>query len=372
MAKRSHGTPHRPSMFEVAQMAGVSHQTVSRVINDSPDVSDATRTKVQYAIRTLGYRPSNSARALASSRSRTIGLIAGGMRFFGPISAMASIESLARAHGMFMAVSLVYEPDCSQEEFDELCATFDEQNVDAFVFLAPTDAMFAAASRVKTAQPRVLVTSTHGRLSMREALSNIPVSDRRHSAVVGIDQWGAMAQVAQLVAGFGHRDALYFAGPPDWRDASTRRNAWKYHARAAYIRSTTIQCLTWEATEAYARMNHVLESLGSSGASIPSVVVTANDNQAVGVARALHEHNLRIGQDVSLIGFDDMPSMDNLYPPLTTVRADFEQLGTAAMREVLYLLHEGAQPTFAVTQHGVGLIPATVIKRSSLGAVSSC
>jgi DNA-binding LacI/PurR family transcriptional regulator len=83
----------RPSMFEVAKLAGVSHQTVSRVINDSPDVSDATRARVQAAIDQLGYRPSNSARALASRRSRTIGLIAGGLKFFGPISSISSIES---------------------------------------------------------------------------------------------------------------------------------------------------------------------------------------------------------------------------------------------------------------------------------------
>ena len=78
MAGKRNAGNKRPSMFEVAKLAGVSHQTVSRVINHSPDVSDATREKVQRAIDQLGYRPSNSARALASHRSRTIGLIAGG------------------------------------------------------------------------------------------------------------------------------------------------------------------------------------------------------------------------------------------------------------------------------------------------------
>ena len=96
-------------MFEVAKLAGVSHQTVSRVINDSPDVSDATRTKVQDAIKALDYRPSNSARALASHRSRTIGLIAGGMKFYGPISAISAIEMMARKHGLFMSVMMVHD-----------------------------------------------------------------------------------------------------------------------------------------------------------------------------------------------------------------------------------------------------------------------
>ena len=136
----------RPSMFEVAKLAGVSHQTVSRVINDSPDVSDATRARVQAAIDELGYRPSNSARALASRRSRTIGLIAGGLKFFGLISAITSIESIAREHGLFMSVMMVHESLCTQSDFDNLCDTFNEQNVDAFIFLTPTDVMFAAAS----------------------------------------------------------------------------------------------------------------------------------------------------------------------------------------------------------------------------------
>ena len=143
MAGKRNAANKRPSMFEVAKMAGVSHQTVSRVINHSPDVSDATREKVQKAIDALGYRPSNSARALASHRSRTIGLVAGGQRFYGPISAISSIEAMARQHGLFMSVSMVHEALCSQTEFDELCSTFDEMNVDAFIFLTPTDVMFA-------------------------------------------------------------------------------------------------------------------------------------------------------------------------------------------------------------------------------------
>ena len=94
MAGKRNAGNKRPSMFEVAKLAGVSHQTVSRVINHSPDVSDATREKVQKAIDQLGYRPSNSARALASHRSRTIGLIAGGQHFYGPISTISAIETM--------------------------------------------------------------------------------------------------------------------------------------------------------------------------------------------------------------------------------------------------------------------------------------
>lgn len=361
----------RPSMFEVAKLAGVSHQTVSRVINNSPDVSPATRAKVQRAIEQLDYRPSNSARALASRRSRTIGLIAGGQKFYGPISAIGAIESIARSHGLFMSVLLVHEALCTQKEFDDLCRTFDEQNVDAFIFLTPTDVMFSAACRAQVNRPRVLITSTHGGMGVQEELRLLRPADRRKIALVGIDQWGAMEDVMRLLKARGHRSALYFAGPREWRDAATRLAAWNKLCAANAVNSVTIQCGSWEGNEAYARMNHVLENIGRSGGRLPSAVVTSNDAQAMAVARAMHEHGVRIPQDVSLVGFDDMPGVDNMYPPLTTVRQDFEMLGQLAMREVLFLLGEGAEPGYATSQHGVGLIPTKLIQRSSVGIAPS-
>lgn len=357
----------RPSMFEVAKLAGVSHQTVSRVINDSPDVSDATRARVQAAIDQLGYRPSNSARALASRRSRTIGLIAGGLEFFGLISSISSIESMAREHGLFMSVMMVHEALCTQADFDNLCYTFNEQNVDAFIFLTPTDVMFAAACRARVTQPRVIVTATHGQMTVREGLGLISTENKRRTALVGIDQWGAMAKVVALLGEYGHKSALYFAGPNEWRDAHTRLDAWRKLSASRSIDSQIVRCHTWDASEAYAHMNHLIDEYGRRGMALPTAVVAANDNQAVGVMRALHEHGLRIPQDISVVGFDDMSGVDNMYPPLTTVHPDFEGLGVAAMRETLRLLGEGGEPTFLTTQHGVGLIPAEVRARRSLG-----
>lgn len=369
MAGKRNAGNKRPSMFEVAKLAGVSHQTVSRVINHSPDVSDATREKVQRAIDQLGYRPSNSARALASHRSRTIGLIAGGQHFYGPISAISAIETMARQHGLFVTVSMVHEALCSQGEFDDLCRTFDEMNVDAFIFLTPTDVMFSAACRTRIAQPRVIVTSTHGGIGVQDGLRLMKSADRRRVSVVGMDQWSAMADVMHLVVEYGHRSVLYFAGPKEWRDAATRLLAWNKLCAANAVNSVTVQCETWESSEAYGKMNHILDNIGRTGGNLPTCMVCANDSQAVGVARALHEHGVRVPQDVSLVGFDDMPAMDNMFPPLTTVRPGFEQLGVAAMRETLYLLGAGEENSFGSSQHGVGLVSAQMVNRSSLGPV---
>ena len=104
---------------------------------------------------------------------------------------------------------MVHESLCTQSDFDNLCDTFNEQNVDAFIFLTPTDVMFAAACRARVNQPRVIVTSTHGQMTVREGMSLISTANKRRTAMVGIDQWGAMAKVVSLLGEYGHKSALY-------------------------------------------------------------------------------------------------------------------------------------------------------------------
>lgn len=150
----------------------------------------------------------------------------------------------------------------------------------------------------------------------------------------------------------------------------TRLDAWVKLTRARSISSVTVRCKTWESTEAYARMNHILDSIGNQGGKLPTDR-GHGERQSRGVARALYEHGVRIPRDVSLVGFDDMPAMDNMIPPLTTIRPDFEALGVAAMRQVLHLLGEGDEVALPASAHGVGLLPAEVVKRSSLGPAAN-
>lgn len=358
----------RPSIFEVAKLAGVSHQTVSRVINHSPNVSAATREKVERAIEQLGYRPSNSARALASNRTRTIGMIAGGQRFYGPVTALSSIEATARAHMMFVSVAMVHEAECTQREFDDLCGMFMQQGVDAFIFLTPTDEMFEVACRAKVTQPSVVITSTHGNVSVGEGLRMLGAGGRRRVSLVGVDQWGGMASVMQLIVKYGQRNVLFFAGPGQWRDASTRLVAWNKLCAQHKVNSVTVQCGDWESGDAYRRMNHILDNIGSNGGRLPTCAVCSNDVMAIGVIRALHEHGVRVPDDMSVTGFDDIPGMSNLYPPLTTVRQDFDDLGAMAMKEALFLMGDGDEPGYPNSRHGVGLVSADLIVRQSVRA----
>lgn len=356
-------------MLDVARMAGVSHQTVSRVINGSPDVAPETRARVRRAIAALGYRPSNAARALASHRTRTVAVVAGGLWRPGAVDMLAAVSGTARAHGLFTTMSMVDADLCTDADMVALCDDFTQQGVDALVVLAPTDVMVRAACRLDTPLPRVIVTSTHGQASLRDMMSSMRGESRRRSAVVGSDDWGAVAAVMRLVIGYGHRSALYFAGPRAWRGATTRLLAWKTLAAEASLPNAVVPGNSWDAGEAYARMNHALERIGAAGGAVPTVVVTSSDGQAMGVARALHEHGLRIPQDVSLVGFGDYPAMSAMMPPLSTLRPDFAQIGSAALREAVWLLGEGPEVGYATSIHGAGLIPARMVRRASLGRV---
>ena len=128
-------------------------------------------------------------------------------------------------------------------------------NVDAFIFLTPTDVMFSAACRAQITQPRVIVTSTHGSISVQDGLRLMKPADRRRVSVVGVDQWSAMADVMHLVAEHGHRSVLYFAGPKEWRDAATRLMAWNKLCAAnavSAMRNLGIDRSVWQ-DEPYSR-----------------------------------------------------------------------------------------------------------------------
>ena len=349
-------------MFEVAKIAGVSHQTVSRVVNNSPDVSAATRLKVEQAIAQLGYRRSNSARALASNRSRTIGLIASSINYFGPINTLASIETGIRRHDMFLSVAIVPEAEFSSHGFRSASRSFSEQDVDAFVFITPTDEMLLAALRMDAVVPRVILTSTHGGVSIAEAVT---ATGNSHIALMGIDQSSAMHDIADLLAGLGHRHAMYVPGPDNWRDAVTRQVSWTRYANELSIATHYLHDASWDANDAYLAVGSAIDEYQAAGEPLPTAIVAANDNQAVGALRALHEHGLRVPQDVSVVGFDDIPGADNYLPPLTTVRQRFGELGIGAAKRLLALLGEMEAPQSNHSEHGVDLVKADLIVRDS-------
>lgn len=304
------------TIFDVARLAGVSHQTVSRVLNDLPNVRPATRERVEQAIRQLRYVPSQAARALVTRRSRTIGLVATGLPDFGPSSIVLTINESARDAGY--AVITTSLADAAAQSLRSATEMLIRQNVEAIVLIAAEGAALDAFDGWDLGVPLVAVAA----------------QARGRSARVTIDQYrGARAAVSHLLE-LGHRDIRHIAGPSGSMDGEERLRGWRDRLGEAGIAAVEPMRGDWSPASGY-RIGQALVAAGA-----PQAVFAANDQMALGLLHALAEAGLGVPADVSVVGFDDIPEAAHFSPPLTTIRQDFGALGRDAMIAVLSVLQD--------------------------------
>lgn len=298
--------PRSPVLADVARLAGVSSQTVSRVVNDAPHISPQTRGRVEQAIQRLGYRPNAAARALVRGRTGLVGVITTGATYFGPTSILRTIEEAARAEDLF--VTSVNLPTLTRELLDESVEHFMRLLVEGIVIIAGQDDAVDVARHRRASVPLVLV---EGDLS-RDAWS------------VGVDQAAGARLATEHLLDLGHREILHLAGPLDWSEARARRDGWRTAMVAAGLRPLEPLPGDWSLARGYAARDEVL----ASGAT---AVFAANDQLALGLLCALHEGGRSVPHDLSLVGFDDQPEAAYAIPPLTTIRQDFGSVGRRAV-----------------------------------------
>ncbi|WP_418969606.1 LacI family DNA-binding transcriptional regulator [Alloscardovia omnicolens] len=327
---------HKVSIIDVAKEAGVSYQTVSRVINNSPSVRESTRRKVQEAIQALNYHPSLSAQSLKTQRTRMVGVIASQTQYSGPLLTISAIERMARSRNLFVSVATVDEARLNPEDFANIEESFVKLGVEAVVIVAPTEAMVTLAVESHVNIPRVIITAAEG---MQELSSR--QFDAQRVKFVTTNQDEASRHIVHTLSERGVDRVIYLRGPQQWRDAYTRCEACK---RACIDAGLDIQILDmndWLSANSYEKISALLTSQGVQSMK-NTAVWGANDLLAMGARRALIEAGLVIPDDVCVVGYDDMPGMESLVPPLTTVNPNYEHVGSLAMRLVLDLLGYGA------------------------------
>ena len=326
-------------MIDVARRAGVSHMTVSRVINEPGRVRASTRERVQNAIEELGYRPNTAARSLVTRRSQIIGVVALNLTLFGPASILRGIEEAAREEGFFVSIASV--PRLTADALRAAVHRLLNQAVDGIVIIAP----FRAASQTLDAVVGpVPVVAVEG-------------FDLDGPLNVAVDQrLGGRLAVEHLLS-LGHRTVHHISGPLDWTESEGRVEGWRSALRAARRRVPAVAGGDWSARSGYESM-HALLRRGPVTA-----VFAANDHMALGALHALNEAGLRVPSDVSVVGFDDVPECSHYLPPLTTVRQDFAGMGGQAMRLLAQQI-AGAP----LDQRAVILDPSLVVRSSSAPA----
>jgi DNA-binding LacI/PurR family transcriptional regulator len=296
-----------PVMADVARVAGVSHQTVSRVINGMPNIRPATRERVEAAIKELGYRPNLAARALVTKRSATIGIIGTESGLYGPNSIHRSVEEAARTAGYFAGSVGLKEitPDALTDAIEHLM----RQSVEGIVMIAGQRQALELIHQHDLGVPFVVV---EGDLS-------------RAKFAVGVDQHRGAYDATRHLIDLGHTNIAHITGPSDWTEAEARCQGWRDALDAAGLDSSRVYVGDWTAARGY----EVGLELARD-AEITAVFV-ANDQMSIGLLRALHETGRAVPADVSVVGFDDVPESGFLVPPLTTVRQNFAEVGRRAI-----------------------------------------
>ncbi|QAY71784.1 LacI family transcriptional regulator [Xylanimonas protaetiae] len=311
-------------MADVAARAGVSHQTVSRVLNDHPSVRDETRARVLAVISELGYRRNVAARALVTARSSTVGVVTPGSGLYGPASTVIAIEEAARERGYFTSVATLssYDAPTMRRVLDH----FMDQAVEGILVVAPQSAVAEAVDQFQAPVPVILVAARE----QVEGVSTIPVS---------VDQrLGARLAVNHLL-GLGHRTVEHVSGPLDWFDAVERLTGWREALLAHGAPVPEPIPASWSASDGYTIGLRLAEQVRSG--SGPTAVFAGNDQLALGMLRAFWEQGVVVPRDVSVVGFDDVDGAAHFIPPLSTVRQPFAALGGHALGLLLTAVDGG-------------------------------
>jgi DNA-binding LacI/PurR family transcriptional regulator len=303
------------NIFDVARLAGVSHQTVSRVLNNLPNVRPATRERVEQAIAQLRYSPSPAARALVTRRTRTIGLVTPGVSDFGPTSIAMHFNLAARTARYSVETVTALDSDATGIRWT--IEALLRQRVDAIVLIVVDAAVLEFIRTLELTIPLVAVAA----------------GPRRGPHVVSIDQYRGARSAVRHLAELGYTRIHHLAGPATAPDAIERVRGWRDELVAQRLEAPELLQGDWTARSGY-ELGHEIE-LGPATAAF-----TSNDQMAIGLLAAMRERETSVPEGLSVVGFDDIPEAGYLSPPLTTVRQDFAALGALMMQKVLVAVEE--------------------------------
>ena len=328
-----------PTIYDVAKLAGVSHQTVSRYLKGGDRMGPDIRERVMQALKLLDYKPNSAARALATKQSHRIGALTHEVHQVGPSKVLLAAIAAARSAGYLLDV-VDLNPNDSTAIRDAL-ALLTAQDCAGILALAATDEMVTAFKHIDLGLPVFIAAEPD------DALTS---GTHPHAQ-------GVAALVAHL-AELGHTHFMHVAGPPTYSSARNRALAYQAAVRRLGLRSLGTIAGDWTAAAGYAAGQHISVDDGVTA------VIVANDQMALGVIRALFERGFRVPDEVSVTGMDDLPESAYFRPPLTTLRLDFASEGEDAFRQMLTRID-------GVERAPVRPQPAELVVRASTGPARS-
>lgn len=325
-----------PRSVDVARLAGVSQKTVSRVFNDEQYVSADVRRRVLEAAEELGYRRNNAARALASGRTRSIGVVTLGTALYGPASLLMGVERVVRDTGYALRVVNTVEGDAAG--VTGAVSSLLDQGVDGIVISEPIDEEGAEGDASFRIDVPVLALG-----------APLPVTSPQALTAGGGADLMAHTAVEHLLD-LGHVTVHHLAGPQRWYAARDRLEGWRAALTAHGRDVPPVVEGDWSAASGY-RAGRELAEDGDVTA-----VFAANDDMAIGLIRALTEAGRRVPEDVSVVGFDDTPVAAYVTPPLTTVRQPFDAVAQEGLKRLVHAIENPSADPLPTSDPPIDLI----------------
>ncbi|UWX97103.1 LacI family DNA-binding transcriptional regulator [Arthrobacter zhaoxinii] len=304
------GLRRAPNIRDVAAAAGVSHQTVSRVINGHANLRETTRQRVLDAMEELQFRPNRAARALVTKESRIIGALVASGAEYGPTATLQAVQTAANAAGYVVDPAHIDKADHRSIEaaLDRLMS----HAVEGLVLLAPQSRTLEVIEKLSIRIPFVTVHSLHS-------------EDHRMS----VDQLAGARLATRHLLELGHRRVVHVPGPEEWVETEARRQGYLEEMAEWGLEPAIVPAGEWTADSGY-RVGLELRQERRF-----SAVVCGNDHIALGLVHAYADVGLRVPEDLSVVGFDDVPEAAHFLPPLTTIRQDFPELGRRCVAVLL-------------------------------------
>ena len=338
----------RPNIKQVASAAGVSTQTVSRVMNDRPDVSPETRERVQNVIEELGYQPSALARSLIQQRSYTLGVVTAGLKYIGPSRTLSGITNAAEEFGYSLLLKEL--PSFSANHVIPILQEFLSRHADGVIWAVP-----------EVGENREWLNTPPSDLEI--PIVFLTMESRDQIPIVSIDNYlgGKMAMTHLLEQGYRHIG--HISGPLDWWEARQRKAAW----------NDTLRDGGYEVCE-----EHSIEGNWSSASGSQAIerlfqqypdmdaVFAANDQMALSVIQYACKNNLRIPEDLGIVGFDNIAESPYFCPPLTTIQSEQYDVGKMAVEEMIKIIESGWQEQEVSKPTPIMLTPTLVVRQSSM------
>jgi LacI family transcriptional regulator len=340
----------RVTIKQVAKEAGVSTQTVSRVINERPDVAHETRQRVLEVIERLGYQPSALARSLIRRRSHTLGVVIAGLKYIGPSRTLSGITEQAEA----MSYSLLLK---------ELPA-FDTGNVEPILdalLARQVDGIIWAVSEVGNNRDWL-----HSRLPELSIPIIFLTMDRQPNlSIVSVDNYTGGRMATEHLLQQGYRRIGHIAGPLAWWEARQRKAGWQDALRDAGISVNRRQWCegNWSSESGEKATHQLLDQYPEMDA-----IFVGNDQMALGVSQVARQKGLRIPQDLAVVGFDDIPEGAYYWPPLSTVKQDQHQLGCVAVEKLVRMIEASQVSENTIEPETIWLKPELIVRESSFAS----